>query len=602
MPAPNNPPPALVGSHVGNYVVERKIGQGGMGEVYLARHPDLGREVAVKILGGLLAADATAIGRFRQEAMAACRIGHDAIVEILDIGQLADGRHYYVMEHLKGQSLHEYLEAAGPQPPQTCLEIIRPVVAALAAAHAVGIVHRDIKPDNIFLAENRDGSLKVKVLDFGIAKLVDTTVPPLVATRSGALIGTPLFMSPEQCAGTGDIGPAADVYAVGAVVFDMVTGRPPFIGEGVGEVLVQHMQAPPPSVRNFQPDLSDALDQVLHCALAKRPAERFQNVAALGAALEAAVTGAAPQTDPGGATLRLSGSTGGAAQPSAGAQTAADAQTAAGAQTAADAQTAALPRALSQTSLSAAAAERVPLPAPASAPTPAPTHLRFLVIAVAVGLIIGAGAVIAGVFLGRSPAPRPQAQSATQTEGQAEGQAEGQTEGQAEGRTAGQVPHPVDAGAARPIGAAQPAAMAAPRPAALPHQSMQAEPMARVKAIARAKARPVPLTRAGATSTPPGDPVGPARPNKVQVGFARKWLKMAKQLHRKGLCIQALGKARMSYRYLKSTAAVRIIGHCSCRVGGRYWARYARWAYRLLGRKDRRAVKATCARRKITLP
>ncbi|MFN2164857.1 MAG: serine/threonine-protein kinase, partial [Anaerolineae bacterium] len=126
------------------------LGHGGMGEVYLARHPELGRLVAVKVLGGNLAEDETAIQRFRQEAMAACRIGHDAIVEILDIGRLPDGRHYYVMEHLQGQSLHTYLETAGPLPPPACLELLRPVVGALAAAHVVGIVHRDIKPDNLF--------------------------------------------------------------------------------------------------------------------------------------------------------------------------------------------------------------------------------------------------------------------------------------------------------------------------------------------------------------------------------------------------------------------------------------------------------------------
>jgi len=561
------PGSTLVGSHVGNYVVERMIGQGGMGEVYLARHPELGRSVAVKILTGNLAADETAIGRFRQEAMAACRIGHDAIVEILDIGQLGDGRHYYVMEHLQGQSLHDYLETAGPQPPETCLEVLRPVVAALAAAHAVGIVHRDIKPDNIFLAHSRDGRLKVKVLDFGIAKLVDTTVPPLVATRSGALIGTPLFMSPEQCAGKGDIGPATDVYAVGALLFNMLTGRPPFIGEGVGEVLVQHMQNPPPSVRSFRPELSDALDSVVQCALAKLPAERFQTAAALGAALETAVTGAAPQSDQGGATLRLSGSTSDAGLPDA-----------------------AVPRALSQTSLSAAAAQRVPLPArqpgPASTGTPSPSANHMLMIAVVVGLAIGAGAVALGVFLGRSPKPAAQKQRHPH-------QAGASAIPPGDGGVPRSGPSPVQGG-----NAANTSPRQAPQPIALPAPA-RARPILLPPA---ARARSIPLAQARAASAPPGDMAGPAKLNRTQQQMAHRWLELAHRFQDKGNCNSAVTHARMAYKFIKSTAAIRIIGHCACRVGGSFHGRYARWAYGLLPRKDRAVMKTQCGRSGVILP
>ncbi len=575
MSEPYHPPPALVGSHVGNYVVERKIGQGGMGEVYLARHPELGREVAVKILTGALAADESAIGRFRQEAMAACRIGHDAIVEILDIGQLADGRHYYVMEHLQGQSLHDYLEGAGPIEPQTCLEILQPVVAALAAAHSVGIVHRDIKPDNIFLAQARDGSLRVKVLDFGIAKLLDTTVPPLVATRTGALLGTPLFMSPEQCAGNGDIGPAADIYSVGAMAFNLLTGRPPFIGQGMGEVLVQHMQAPPPSLRDFRPELDDSLDRVLQCALAKRPAERFQSIAALGAALESAIPGASPTTASGGATLRLSEAA--ASVPMIPGQSGDVASAQSG-------DVASAPRILSQTSLSAAASEYVPLPVPASAPPPNPGVYRILVFAIMVGLLIGAGAVIAGVYLGRSPTHGPPPQGATGTT-----------------KSAAIVqPSPsADAGAPRPA----PAVLTiggsgfGPLPATAPAGSMPARTLIPLPPPPRR--RSFPLARPRAAAAPPGSKPYHKKPNSTQIRMAKKWLKEALRLKRQGKCNIALSKARSSYRYFPSTTAIRIIGHCGCWNGFR---RDARWAYGLLSRKDKRALKAYCAQKGITLP
>ncbi len=562
MTQPYNPPPALVGSHVGNYVVESLLGQGGMGEVYLARHPELGREVAVKVLGATLSADATAIGRFRQEAMAACRIGHDAIVEILDIGQMGDGRHYYVMEHLRGQSLHDYLQETGLLSPQECLDILRPVLAALAAAHAVGIVHRDIKPDNIFLARRRDSSLQVKVLDFGIAKLVNTTVPPLVATRSGALIGTPLFMSPEQCAGTGDIGPATDIYAVGAVLFNMLTGRPPFIGEGVGEVLVQHMQAPPPSVRDFRPELGDGLDAVLQSTLAKRPEERFGGIAALAVALETAILGApghqprpGHQPTPADATVRLADSTssGNLAPAYSGVP---------------------VPRALSQTSLSAAAAEHVPLPQPAAVTQTPPSGNRTVVLAVIVGLVIGAGAVAGGVLLGRSPQKTDRSKSHPPK--------------------TGAVVIPADAGAARRT---PPMASPRPRPAAsnamtVPQPIPLPAPMG---------SRPIPLVRPPNAHTPPGTKPGPAKPNEIQIKIGHRFLKLAKDFYRKNLCTHALKWAQSSYRYLKAIEAIRIIGICACRIHNEP---NARWAYGLLGRRDRQRMRAECKKSlsRISLP
>jgi len=271
---------SLVGQKIGNYEIVSLRGKGGMGEVYVARHPLLNRTVAVKVLSLALSDDEDLVARFRQEAQSAGRIGHEAIVEVTDFGVLADNRCYYVMELLEGLSLQEYLDEHGSVTVAEAVAILRPILEALAAAHAAGIVHRDIKPDNIFLHRDTMGRLKPKLLDFGIAKLVDPTGSSAgVATRTGQLLGTPLYMSPEQAAGeTQTIGPWSDVYSVAAVLFRMITGKPPYEGKSFGALLLKHMQEPPPSLSAVRPDLPPVLNGLIQSGMAKEPDQRHQTV------------------------------------------------------------------------------------------------------------------------------------------------------------------------------------------------------------------------------------------------------------------------------------------------------------------------------------
>ncbi len=282
---------SLVGQKIGNYEIVSLLGKGGMGEVYVARHPVLDRTVAVKVLSRALSDDEDLVARFRQEAQSAGRIGHEAIIEITDFGSLEDDRCYYVMELLQGLSLQEYLDEHGTVTVSEAVAILRPILEALSAAHAAGIVHRDIKPDNIFLHRDSQGRIKPKLLDFGIAKLLDPTQSDSgVATRTGQLLGTPLYMSPEQAAGeTQNIGPWSDVYSVSAVLFRMLTGEPPFKAKSFGALLLKHMQEPPPDITNLRPELPAVLDGLIHGGMAKETDQRCQTVRSFLTELEADV-------------------------------------------------------------------------------------------------------------------------------------------------------------------------------------------------------------------------------------------------------------------------------------------------------------------------
>jgi len=279
---------SLEGQILGNYQVISLLGKGGMGEVYLARHPMLGREVAVKVLTA--EADPKGVARFQREAKAVCRIGHPNIVEVFDFGVLPDGREYAVMERLVGETLGERLAHQGRLDSQETLEILAPLMEALHEAHNKGIVHRDIKPDNIFLAQDR-GKLVPKLLDFGIAKLV--TGPgeaPINSTATGMILGTPLYMSPEQAAGNiKKIQRASDIYSFGAVLYHMLTGRTPFSGESYGELLVHHMNTPPPKLSSSRKGLPKALDGLIQKAMAKDPVNRFTDMLAMRKALYSAL-------------------------------------------------------------------------------------------------------------------------------------------------------------------------------------------------------------------------------------------------------------------------------------------------------------------------
>ena len=301
-PAPETDP--LVGIELGNYHIVELIGEGGMGAVYAARHPVLGREVAVKVLSRKFCDEEDFLARFRQEALAANRVGHEVIVEAIDFGELPDGRSYYVMERLQGESLGAMMDRRGAIPLVETAEIMLPVMDALQAAHDAGVIHRDLKPDNIFLHRGRRQEVLPRLLDFGLAKMLEMDQTGTgVTTQTGLLLGTPLYMPPEQFSGKPEtLGPWTDVYALAGVIFHMLAARPPYDERGFADLLMQHMQAPIPSICDRKAGLPPSLDHMLQLALAKKPDERFQNMRALRQAFEAAVKGAA---DLGvGATIR----------------------------------------------------------------------------------------------------------------------------------------------------------------------------------------------------------------------------------------------------------------------------------------------------------
>jgi serine/threonine-protein kinase len=282
--------PVVAGQNVGNYRIVDRLGEGGVGEVYLAEHPEIGRKVAIKFLRRALAADPTVYGRFVDEARAASAIQHSNIVEVLDFGRLPDGQPYIVMEYLPGESLAARLRRVGQLRVRHAVEIAFQIANVLTAAHDKGIVHRDLKPDNVFLVPDRrqPGREIVKVLDFGIAKLQGDLKHSEAHTRTGSLVGTPLYMSPEQCRGIREIDARTDIYALGAMLFEMLAGRPPFVSQGLGDLMDMHMNRPAPSVRSLARGVPKQLDAVVTRALAKLPEHRFPNGAAFQAALEAA--------------------------------------------------------------------------------------------------------------------------------------------------------------------------------------------------------------------------------------------------------------------------------------------------------------------------
>jgi eukaryotic-like serine/threonine-protein kinase len=278
----------MIGETFGNYRVTELIGEGGMGVVYLAEHPGIGRRAAVKILRPGLTDNPELARRFFNEARAANAIRHPSIVEVFDCGTLPSGTSYIVVELLEGENLASRLRSQGRLSVGDARRIAAQTASALAAAHAAGIVHRDLKPDNLFLVpDDRDAAQEmVKVLDFGIAKLGQQgSNVNSVKTRTGSVMGTPAYMSPEQCRGTREIDHRTDIYALGVILFEMLCGRPPFVSEGFGEMVHMHISQPPPTPRTINPEIPEELDRVILWCLAKEPDERLQTMADVHAAL-----------------------------------------------------------------------------------------------------------------------------------------------------------------------------------------------------------------------------------------------------------------------------------------------------------------------------
>jgi serine/threonine-protein kinase len=273
-----------IGQTVGNYRVVAKLGEGGMGAVYLAEHPVIGRRAALKVIHPQHARNAEVVARFVNEATAINRIGNEHIVEVTDFGRTDAGDFYFIMEHLEGRPLSELIASDAPFAPAHAVGIAAQIADALAASHAHGVIHRDLKPENIFLVARGEDPAFVKVLDFGLAKLLNDDGMAPHKTRVGIVMGTPFYMSPEQCEGT-EIDERADVYALGVVLFEMLTGKLPFGGDDCAEVLMKQVSVRAPAARSLVPDLPEELDAILHTALAKRPADRFPTMAAFKQAL-----------------------------------------------------------------------------------------------------------------------------------------------------------------------------------------------------------------------------------------------------------------------------------------------------------------------------
>jgi serine/threonine protein kinase len=276
----------LIGQRVGSYIVERELGSGGTGTVYACRHTMIDREVAVKVLHDEQARDPDQVARFFQEAKAAAEIGHPNIIVIIDYGtlELSEGsRTYVMMESLQGQSLDKRLQRGG-----LSLEEIRHILAqtasALVACHGKGIIHRDLKPSNIFLCERSFDPMFVKVLDFGTAKLAAPT-PGLRRTQLGVVIGTPSYMSPEQCEGKGAIDHRSDLYSLGVMLYEMLTGALPHEGD-IGQVLLGHMYRTPAPPRERNPSIPPEWEALCLRMMEKAREARFQSVTELAHALE----------------------------------------------------------------------------------------------------------------------------------------------------------------------------------------------------------------------------------------------------------------------------------------------------------------------------
>jgi serine/threonine-protein kinase len=308
------------GTQIGAYRIVEPLGAGGMSEVFVAEHALLGRRAAIKVLRARLSRRTDIMRRLFNEARIMTAIASPGIVQIFDFGFHVDGSAYIVMELLEGETLDARLARLGPLAVGEALHIVRQVASALCAAHARGVVHRDLKPENIFLARDHEvpGGERVKILDFGIAKLLGDDP----ATLESEVLGTPSFMSPEQCRGADTIEQRSDVYSLGCVLFTIVTGRPPFAPAGPAQVLAMHQLEPAPVPSQHAPGIPRGVDQLVLRCMAKDPAARFtacelarviaevsprawpraSAVQLPGAGAVAGAVAAAPRCDTGGAT------------------------------------------------------------------------------------------------------------------------------------------------------------------------------------------------------------------------------------------------------------------------------------------------------------
>src|SRR5215468_8018569 len=249
--------PAMIGETLGSFRVLKQIGTGGMGVVYFAQHQLIGRRAAVKVLMPEFSRDANMVHRFFNEARSTAMIQHPGLVDIFDFGFHQSGAAYLIMEYLEGETLGARHERERRMPVWLVDAIMRQVASAVGAAHASGVIHRDLKPDNIFLVPDRNAPahMRAKVLDFGVAKLNSAAGGPSPHTRTGSMLGTPLYMSPEQCRGAGHVDHRTDIYSIGCIIFELLLGRPVFVCQGLGELLAAHQKLSPPSLASMDPSI-----------------------------------------------------------------------------------------------------------------------------------------------------------------------------------------------------------------------------------------------------------------------------------------------------------------------------------------------------------
>jgi serine/threonine protein kinase len=273
-----------LGEQVGNYRLLEKLGSGGMGVVWRAEHVAIGRKAAIKMIRPDLSGDAELTKRFFNEARSAAQIDHPGMVSILDFGHHTDGSAFIVMELLNGEPLSARLKRAGPLEILEIVGLARQVASTLAVVHAAGTIHRDLKPDNVFLVDDRDLPLgvRVKLLDFGIAKLTDGTT----YTQTGAIMGTPAYMAPEQCRGAGQVDHRADIYSLGCMMFEMACGRLPFTAGSLAALIGAQLHEAAPPARSLRPSIPLELDGLIARMLAKEPDDRPRSMAEVAGALD----------------------------------------------------------------------------------------------------------------------------------------------------------------------------------------------------------------------------------------------------------------------------------------------------------------------------
>ena len=277
----------------GKYRVGRLLGAGGMGMVFAGRHEQLDQPVAIKVVRNGAIADQEGAQRFMREARAAARLKSEHVARVLDVGTLESGSPYMVMELLEGVDLAALLTSSGPLSVSDVADWVLQACEAIAEAHAAGIVHRDIKPENLFLARTVGGASHIKVLDFGISKSVDSVRAAGALTRTQSVLGSPLYMSPEQMRSSRNVDPRTDVWALGVVLFELISGVSPFEADTMPELCLKVVSEPPRSLAELRPDVPAAMVEIVGRCLEKDPEKRFANAAELAMALEPLVSAGA---------------------------------------------------------------------------------------------------------------------------------------------------------------------------------------------------------------------------------------------------------------------------------------------------------------------